>query len=69
MRWPRQANRGAKMVAKKIDLGPGLNFESIAKAKDHFDSILTIAAGAAAAACRSFGVALFAGRSVCGSLC
>ena len=28
------------MVAKKIDLGPGLNFESIAKAKDHFDRIL-----------------------------
>ena len=26
------------MVAKKIDLGPGLNFESIAKA-DHFDRI------------------------------
>jgi len=27
-------------MAKKIDLGPGLSFESIAKAKDYFDRIL-----------------------------
>jgi hypothetical protein len=29
------------MVAKKIELGPGLNFKSIASAKNHFAPILT----------------------------
>jgi len=31
---------GRKMVAKKIDLGPEVNFKSIAKAKNYFGGIL-----------------------------